>query len=115
MNVASLVGAVAAAYLREELQADTGAVQSTARYVLNLSAEQACRVESLGQEQLQMIVANRGHESVFKLRDDFWRLIDVPAGLHAPLSTVRLPEAQSTASDRRPSQPEVAVSHPRGE
>jgi S-DNA-T family DNA segregation ATPase FtsK/SpoIIIE len=44
MNVASLVGAVAAAYLREELQADTGAVQSTARYVLNLSAEQVAAV-----------------------------------------------------------------------
>lgn len=44
MNVASLVGAVAVAYLREELQADTGAVQSTARYVLNLSAEQVAAV-----------------------------------------------------------------------
>lgn len=44
MNVASLVGAVAAAYLREELQADMGAVQSTARYVLNLSAEQVAAV-----------------------------------------------------------------------
>ncbi|WP_319244030.1 FtsK/SpoIIIE domain-containing protein [uncultured Propionivibrio sp.] len=44
MNVASLVGAVAAAYLREELQTDTGAAQSTARYVLNLSAEQVAAV-----------------------------------------------------------------------
>jgi len=44
MNVASLVGAVAAAYLREDLQIDTGAVQSTARYVLNLSAEQVAAV-----------------------------------------------------------------------
>lgn len=44
MNVASLVGVVAAAYLREELQADTGALQSTARYVLNLSAEQVAAV-----------------------------------------------------------------------
>lgn len=44
MNVASLVGAVAAAYLREELQADAGAVQSTARYVLNLGAEQVVAV-----------------------------------------------------------------------
>lgn len=97
------------------LQASVRRDRVAACYRFNLSAEQACRVESLGQEQLQMIVANRGHESVFKLRDDFWRLIDVPAGLHAPLSSVRLPEAQSTASDRRPSQPEVAVSHTRGE
>lgn len=44
MNVSSLVGAVAAAYLREELLADTGVVQSTARYVLNLSAEQVAAV-----------------------------------------------------------------------
>lgn len=44
MNVATLVGAVAAACLREELQADTGAMQSTARYVLNLSAEQVAAV-----------------------------------------------------------------------
>lgn len=44
MNDATLVGAVAAAFLREELQADTGAVQSTARYVLNLSAEQVAAV-----------------------------------------------------------------------
>jgi hypothetical protein len=45
MNIASLVGAVAAAISREELQADTCAVQSNcARYVLNLSAEQVAAV-----------------------------------------------------------------------
>jgi len=44
MNVASLVGAVAAAYLREEFQSDTSAVQSTARYALNLGTEQIVAV-----------------------------------------------------------------------
>lgn len=97
------------------VQASVRRDRVAACYRFNLSAEQACRVESLGQEQLQMIVANRGHESVFKLRDDLWRLIDVPAGLHAPLSTVRMPEAQSTASDRRPSHSEVAVPRARDE
>jgi hypothetical protein len=97
------------------VQASVRRDRVAACYRFNLSAEQACRVESLGQEQLQMIVANRGHESVFNLRDDFWRLIDVPAGLHAPLSTVRLPEAQSTAGDPRPSHAEVVLPRPRGE
>lgn len=97
------------------VQASVRKDRVAACYRFNLSAEQACRVESLGQEQLQMIVANRGHESVFKLRDDFWRLIDVPAGLHAPLSTVRLPEAQSAAGDPRPSHAEVVLPRPRGQ
>lgn len=73
----------------------------------NLSADQARRVESLGQEELQTIVANRGHESLFKLRDDFWPLLDAPAGLQGPLSSVRLPEAQGAAGDRRSLHPKV--------
>lgn len=44
MNVATLIGSVASAYLREDLQADSNAVQATARYVLNLSAEQVAAV-----------------------------------------------------------------------
>ena len=59
-------------------------------YKFNLSAEQASRIEKLGQEQLQAIVANRAQESLFSLREDFWHLVDAPAGLHGPLSTVRL-------------------------
>ena len=55
----------------------------------NLSAAQAQRVEGLGQQQLQAIVANRADESLFKLRDDFWPLLDAPLGLQVPLSTVR--------------------------
>ena len=34
-------------------------------YKFNLRADQAHRVEGLGQQQLQAIVANRGHESLF--------------------------------------------------
>ncbi len=71
-------------------------------YKFNLSVDQAPRVEGLGQEQLQAIVANRGHESLFKLREDFWQLLDAPPGLQGPLSTVRLREPQSTAAEVRP-------------
>lgn len=73
----------------------------------NLSAAQAHRVESLGQEELQTIVANRGHESLFKLRDDFWPLLDAPAGLQGPLSSVRLQEAQGAAGNRRLLEPKL--------
>jgi len=58
-------------------------------FKFNLSAAQAQRVEGLGQQQLQAIVANRADESLFKLRDDFWPLLDAPLGLQVPLSTVR--------------------------
>jgi hypothetical protein len=68
-------------------------------YKFNLSADQAPRVEALGQEQLQAIVANRGHESLFKLREDFWQLLDAPPGLQGPLSTVRLAEPPATVAD----------------
>lgn len=65
----------------------------------NLSADEAPRIEGLRHEQLQAIVANRGHESLFKLREDFWRLLDAPPGLQGLLSTVRLPETRSTIAD----------------
>lgn len=58
-------------------------------FKFNLSAAQAQRVEGLGQQQLQAIVANRADQSLFKLRDDFWPLLDAPLGLQVPLSTVR--------------------------
>ena len=58
-------------------------------FKFNLSACQAQRVEGLGQQQLQAIVANRPDASLFKLRDDFWPLLDAPPGLQVPLSTVR--------------------------
>ena len=44
MNVAKLVGNVAAAILRDELQLETGGAQTTARFALNLSAEQVAAV-----------------------------------------------------------------------
>ena len=40
-------------------------------YQFNLRDDQAHRVEGLGQQQLQAIVANRGHESLFKLARRF--------------------------------------------
>lgn len=65
-------------------------------FKFNLSAAQAQRVEGLGQQQLQAIVANRADESLFKLRDDFWPLLDTPLGLQVPLSTVRFAGALAT-------------------
>lgn len=65
----------------------------------NLSAAQAQRVEGLGQQQLQAIVANRADESLFKLRDDFWPLLDAPPGLQVPLSTVRFAGALATVKE----------------
>ena len=44
-------------------------------YRFNLRDDQAQQVEGLGQQQLQAIVANRGEDSLFKLRDDFWPLL----------------------------------------
>jgi len=58
-------------------------------YRFNLRDDQAQRVEGLGQQQLQAIVANRGEESLFNLRDNFWPLLDAPPGLQVPLATVR--------------------------
>ena len=65
-------------------------------FKFNLSVAQAQRVEGLGQQQLQAIVANRAEESLFKLRDDFWPLLDAPLGLQVPLSTVRFAGALAT-------------------
>ena len=59
-------------------------------YRFSLREEQARRVEGMGLQQLQAIVANRGNESLFNLREDFWQLLDAPLGLQAALSTVRL-------------------------
>ena len=70
-------------------------------YRFNLRDEQAQRVEGLGQQQLQAIVANRGEESLFKLRDDFWPLLDAPPGLQAPLSTVRFGGTLATVPEPR--------------
>ena len=68
-------------------------------FKFNLSAVQAQRVEGLGQQQLQAIVANRADESLFKLRDDFWPLLDAPLGLQVPLSTVRFAGPQATIAE----------------
>ena len=76
----------------------------------NLRDDQARRIEDLGQQQLQAIVANRGDESLFKLRDDFWPLLDAPPGLQVPLSTVRFAGTPSTVAEPRqrrdPSRPD---------
>ncbi len=68
-------------------------------FKFNLSAVQAQRVEGLGQQQLQAIVANRPDESLFKLRDDFWPLLDAPLGLQVPLSTVRFAGPLATIAE----------------
>jgi hypothetical protein len=68
-------------------------------YKFNLTDDQARRIEALGHQQLQAIVANRGHESLFKLREDFWQLLDVPPGLQGPLSTVRLGESRAIGAE----------------
>ena len=68
-------------------------------YKFNLRDDQAHRVEGLGQQQLQAIVANRGQESLFKLRDDFWQLLDAPPGLQGPLATVRKAETRAAVAD----------------
>ena len=47
------------------------------------------------------LVANRGQESLFKLRDDFWQLLDAPPGLQGPLSTVRKAETRATVAGPR--------------
>jgi hypothetical protein len=73
----------------------------TACYRFNLRDDQAQRVEGLGQQQLQAIVANRGEESLFKLRDDFWPLLDAPPGLQVPLSTVRFAGTLATVPEPR--------------
>ena len=70
-------------------------------YKFNLRDDQAHRVEGLGQQQLQAIVANRGQESLFKLRDDFWQLLDAPPGLQGPLATVRKGETRATIAGPR--------------
>ena len=71
----------------------------TACYRFNLRDDQARRIAGLGQQQLQAIVANRGDESLFKLRDDFWALLDAPPGLHVPLSTVRFAGTVSAVAE----------------
>src|SRR6266550_4336330 len=68
----------------------------TTCFKFNLSADEAARIDGLRQEQLQAIVANRGHESLFKLREDFWDLLDIPPGLQGTLSRVRLAEIHAT-------------------
>jgi hypothetical protein len=68
-------------------------------YRFNLRDDQAQQVEGLGQQQLQAIVANRGEESLFKLRDDFWPLLDAPPGLQLPLSIVRFPGTLATVAE----------------
>ena len=68
-------------------------------YQFNLRDDQARRLEALGQQQLQAVVANRGDESLFNLRDDFWPLLDAPPGLQGPLSTVRLAETRPIVAD----------------
>ena len=70
-------------------------------YKFNLRDDQAHRIEGLGLQQLQAIVANRGQESLFKLRDDFWPLLDAPPGLQGPLSTVRLAEPRASLANPR--------------
>ena len=71
----------------------------TTCFKFNLTADEAARIDSLRQAELQAIVANRGHESLFKLREDFWDLIDTPLGLQGALSRVRLAEIHSTVTD----------------
>ena len=68
-------------------------------FKFNLSTVQAQRVEGLSQQQLQAIVANRADESLFKLRDDFWPLLEAPLGLQVPLSTVRFAGTLATVAD----------------
>ena len=71
------------------LQASIKADSVAACYKFGIRTEQARRFEGLTHERLQAIVANRGHESVFKLREDFWQLLDAPVPLHGALLTVR--------------------------
>jgi len=66
-----------------------------------LSAEQAARIQGMGQDRLQAIVANRGHQSLFRLRDDFWQLLDAPDGLQGPLVSVRAPDAAQRSHSGR--------------
>jgi len=71
-------------------------------FKFNLSAVQAQRVEGLSQQQqMQAIVANRADESLFKLRDDFWPLLEAPLGLQVPLSTVRFAGTLATVAEPR--------------
>ena len=69
-------------------------------YKFNLRDDQAHRVEGLGQQQLQAIVANRGHESLFKLRDDFWQLARCPS--RSPGSLVHGAQSRDSGHRRRP-------------
>jgi hypothetical protein len=83
------------------LQANIKKDPVAACFKFNLSVEEGTRVESLGQQQLQAIVANRGEESLFKLRDDFWPLLDAPPGLQVPLSAVRFAGTLTTVPEPR--------------
>ena len=70
-------------------------------YQFNLRDDQARRLEALGQQQLQAIVANCVDESLFKLRDDFWLLLDAPPGLQVPLSTVHFAGTPAIVAEPR--------------
>ena len=71
-------------------------------YRFSLRDDQARRVEGMGLQQLQVIVTNRGNESLFHLRDDFWHLLDAPLGLQGALSTVRLADTRVAVTESRP-------------
>lgn len=68
------------------------AVDACSRF--HLSPQQARQIEALGHDQIQVIVANLGHESLVELRGDFWRLLHAPTGLLGPLSAVGLHDSQ---------------------
>lgn len=60
-------------------------------YKYGLSADQAPKVAELPPEKIQTLVANLAHACLFTPRHDFLQLLEAPAGLVGPLSTVRAP------------------------
>lgn len=87
------------------------AIQSSIRkdpisacYKFKLPVEHAAKLTEIRPEKIQSFVANLGHESVFTLRQDLMQLLNTPAGLLRPLSTVHVPEPESGVrppADRR--------------
>ena len=73
-------------------------------YKYRLTADHAPKLADMTPEQMQTLVANLGHECLFRPRDDFLQLLSSPLGLLSALSTVRAkrqPKARRTPLDRR--------------
>lgn len=73
-------------------------------YKYRLTADHAPKLADMTPEQMQTLVANLGHECLFRPRDDFLQLLSSLPGLLGALSTVRAnrrPKARRVPLERR--------------